>query len=264
MKNIILGVFLLGALSVPHLAASELRFSLGVRETGAAGPVGAPGGTAGDIEWIGRPDDGSDIDVNLVPADNAWHLVTFNLNTGPFNGFTGDGVVSSATGFGTLEHLRIANTADGFTHYKVYIDDVSNTVNGTPTLISNFDSSVVGSEVLFQDPGFSGSTSTKLTAAPNINAVTSDQSFSGPNSYFLDFNFVDDTPAGVGSSGNWVRVTTNNATVLPNATIGVPGGPTNTSTVSMQIRIEAIAIPEPATLALSAIVGMVLGCVRRR
>src|SRR3954462_2151889 len=98
MKKIILGVFLVGALGVQQLAASELRFSIGVRETGAAGPIGANGGTSGDIEWVGRPDDGtSDTDVNLVPADNAWHLVTFNLNTGPFNGFTGNGVVSSAT-----------------------------------------------------------------------------------------------------------------------------------------------------------------------
>jgi hypothetical protein len=78
----------------------------------------------------------------------------------------------------------------------------------------------------------------------------------------LDFNFVDDTPAGVGGAGNWVRVTTNNATVLPNATIGIPGGPTNTSTVSMRIRVEAI--PEPATVGLSAIVGLMLACARRR
>jgi hypothetical protein len=265
MRRIIFGLVVLATLGAQSLAAAELRFSIGVRKTNPAGPIGANGGTSGDIDWVGRPDDGiTDTDVNLVQADSAWHLVTFDLNAGPFNGFTGTGVVTSTTGFGTLEHLRIANTADGVTHYKVYIDDVTNTVNGVPTLLTNFDSATLGSEVLFQDPGFSGSTAAKLTATPNINAVTSDQSFSGPNSYLLDFNFVSDAPAGVGTAGNWARVTTNSALVLPNATIGVPGGPTNTSTLSMRIRIEVDAVPEPASLVFSVMAGLVLAGMRRR
>jgi hypothetical protein len=262
MKRILVCLIALAAIGSRPLYSAELRMSIGVRKTNAAGPVGSNAGTSGDIDWVGRPDDGSDIDVILVPTDNVWHLVTFDLNAGPFNGFTGDGVVTSTTGFGALEHLRIANTADGFTHYKVYIDDVTNTVNGVPTLLTNFDSDSVGSEVLFQDPGFSGSTAAKLQITPNINAVTDEAAFSGTHSYVLEFDYVNDTAAGVGSAGNWVRVTTNGASTLPNAAVGVPGGPTNTSTVSMQVRI--VAIPEPATAILSfaALIGFL--ALRRR
>jgi hypothetical protein len=166
-------------------------------------------------------------------------------------------VLASTSGFGVLEHLRIANTTDGVKRYVVYIDDVINTVNGAPTTLTNFDSAAVGAEVLFQDARFSGSTSANLLASPNTNGVTSAVSFSGPNSYRFEFEFVNDNGTGVGSAGTWARVTTSGAATLPNAVIGVPGGPTNTSTVSMQVRIEAI--PEPATLSLAglALIGVI-------
>ena len=252
------------ATTVGQLSAAELRFSLGVRETNnAAGTaIGANGGATGPIEWVGRPNDGVDLDVTLVPVDNAWHLVTFDLNAGPFRGFTGDHVLSSTTGLGVLEHLRIANTTDGVKRYIVYIDDVTNTVNGTPTLLTNFDAAAAGAEVMFQDARFSGSTSANLQLTPNTNGVSSDVAFSGANSYKLEFEFVNDNPTGVGSAGTWARVTTNGATTLPNPVIGVPGSNTNTSTVSMQLRI--VAIPEPATCGLAAMAALGLAAARRR
>jgi hypothetical protein len=245
-------------------AAAELRFSLGVRETNSAGvAIGGNGGSSGSIEWVGRNNDGTtDLDVALVQADNAWHKVTFDLNAGPFRGFTGDHVLTSTSGFGVLEHLRIANTTDGTTHYKVYVDDVVNTVNGTPTTLTDFDSAAVGAEVLFQDPRFSGSTSGNLALTPNTNAVTDAVAFSGANSYLLEFDFLNDNPAGVGGAGTWARVTTSGAAALPNAVIGVPGSVTNTSTVSMQIRIEAV--PEPASLGIASLASLALLAVRRR
>jgi hypothetical protein len=265
LKRLFPSLALAIALTVAGLSATagELRFSLGVRETNPTGvAIGGNGGSTGTIEWVGRPNDGTDLDVALVSADNAWHQVTFDLNAGPFRGFTGDHVLSSTTGFGVLEHLRIANTTDGYRHYKVFIDDVVNTVNGIPTLLTNFDSSAVGAEVLFQDPRFSGSTSANLLTTPNTNGVTDTVAFSGTNSYQLEFEFVDDAPAGVSGTGRWARITTASAASLPNAVIGVPGGPTNTSLVSMQIRIAAI--PEPASLALVGLMGIGLGCLRGR
>jgi hypothetical protein len=171
-------------------------------------------------------------------------------------------VLSSTTGLGVLEHLRIANTTDGITHYKVYVDDVTNTVNGTPTLITNFDSNAAGAEVMVQDPRFSGSTSANLQLTPNTNGVSTEQSFSGPNSYKLEFDFVNDNGTGVGSAGTWARVTTASATNIPNPVIGVPGGSTNTSTVSM--RVLVLAVPEPATCGLASLASLGLLAVRRR
>jgi hypothetical protein len=248
-----------------QLSAAELRFSLGVRETNnpAGTAIGSNGGATGTIEFVGRQNNGTDdLDVTLVPADNAWHAVTFDLNAGPFRGFTGDHIVSSTTGLGVLEHLRIANTTDGVKRYIVYIDDVVNTVNGTPTLLTNFDAAAAGAEVMFQDARFSGSTSANLLTTPNTNGVSSDFAVSGANSYKLEFEFVDDSPTGVGSAGRWARVTSSSATTLPNPVIGVPGGSTNTSTVSMQLRV--VAIPEPATAALGAMVALALAAARRR
>jgi hypothetical protein len=242
--------------------AAELRFSIGVRETNAAGGVGTNGGGTGPIEWVGRPNDGVDLDVALVPADNAWHQVTFDLNAGPFRGFTGNHILETTSGFGALEHLRIANTVDGVKRYKVYIDDVVNTVNGSPTLLTNFDSAALGSEVLFQDPRFSGSTTANLLLTPNTNAVTDARSVSGANSYLLEFEFVNDNAAGVGGGGTWARVTTSGAATLPNAAIGVPGSVTNTSTVTMQIFVEAV--PEPATCGLASLAALGLLAIRRR
>jgi hypothetical protein len=265
MKLIRSSAFLVAAAVAVQLSAAELRFSLGVRETNnAAGTaLGSNGGSTGTIEFVGRQNDGvADLDVTLVPADNAWHKVTFDLNAGPFRGFTGDGVVSSTTGLGVLEDLRIANTVDGFKRYRVYIDAVVNTVNGNATLLTDFDSNAAGAEVMFQDARFSGSTSANLQTTPNTNGVSSDFAVSGSNSYKLEFEFVNDNATGVGSAGTWARVTSSSTTNLPNPVIGVPGGSTNTSTVSMQIRV--VAVPEPATCGLASLGALGLLAVRRR
>lgn len=240
---------------VANSHAAEIRLSLGVRETNAAGPVGSNGGSANGIEWVGR-DTTTGLDLTLVPADNAWHEVRFNI-ANPVVGFAGstaDGNLASTSGFGTLEHLRVANTADGFTRYRIWIDDLVNIVNDVATTITDFESYSVGDEVIFQEPRFSGSTSGKLQASPNLAGVTDAIAFGGTKSYGFDFEFIDDTAAGAGGSGNWARLTSSNTSNLPNVAIGVPGGPTNTSIVSMQVRVEAV--PEPASLLLG-----VMGCV---
>ena len=264
MKRIIFTVLFLAAIASVSLAG-ELRFSVGVRETNAVGLIGSNGGTANGIEWVGRTG-GTGEDIDLVPADNAWHQISVDFTTDPigaFAGATANGILTSTTGFAALEHLRIANTADGRTHYKVYIDDVTNTVNGVPTLVTGFETFAPGVEALFQEPGFSGSTSAKLKlppavpGAPNIARVTSAVAFSGTQSYEVEFDFLDDTAAGVGGAGNWVRLTTFNTVNLPNAAIGINGS------LSMQVRI--VSIPEPASLLLFGIAAMAaVGIARRR
>ncbi|MGD9632924.1 MAG: PEP-CTERM sorting domain-containing protein [Pirellulales bacterium] len=258
MKQTLLSIAFLATLAA-SASAGELRFSLAVRETNnAAGTaIGANGGAAGTIEFVGRDPVAPQLDQKLVPADGAWHAVSFNLNTELVRGFTGDGILTSTTGLGVFESLRIANTTDGITRYKVYIDDVVNTVNGNPTTITDFEGFSVGTEALFQEPRFSGSTSAKLLMTPDIARVTDSVAFAGAKSYETEFEFISDIGTDTTSTGgNWVRLTTNGLANLPNPVIGVPGSATNTSTVSMQIRV--VAVPEPVSLAL---VGLALGSV---
>jgi hypothetical protein len=189
MNRTLLTVLALAAVAGQSLAA-ELRFSVGIRETNSPGPVGSNGGATGGIEWVGRTG-GNGLDQDLVPADNAWHQVTVDLVNDPvgaFAGATADSMLTSTTGFSVLEHLRIANTADGVTRYKVYLDDIMSIQGGTSTLLTGFEGAALGSEVMFQEPRFSGSTAALLQTTPNIARVTDAVAFSGTQSYEIEFD----------------------------------------------------------------------------
>jgi hypothetical protein len=269
MKRTMLTVLTLAAFAGQSLAA-ELRLSIGIRETNSPGPVGSNGGATGGIEWVGRTG-GTGLDLDLVPADNAWHQVTIDLVNDPvgaFAGATADSILTSTTGFSVLEHLRIANTADGVTRYKVYIDDIMSIQSGTSTLLTGFEGAALGSEVMFQEPRFSGSTAALLQTTPNIARVSDAVAFSGTQSYEVEFDFVNDTPAGTGGAGNWLRLTTNNVATLGNPVIAVPntmaGAPFPPTSLSMQVRV--VAIPEPVSLMLAAVAacGLMVATGRRR
>src|SRR5690606_36698437 len=98
-----------------------------------------------------------------------------------------------------------------------------------------------GSEVMFQEPGFSGSTTANLLAG-STTAVSDLMAHSGSQSLQMDLQFVDDLDT------RWARVTTFDAPNLPNPRIRVrevTGAPVS---ISFYARMQVI--PEPGTLAL--------------
>lgn len=208
-------LFMLG-LAATVAAQAQVPVSIAVRETEAGGgsaftAIGANGGSAGGIEWINR-------DGQTLTLDGTWQTFTFNLTSDPILGFAGSTANSVLDGtFGTLEHVRVLN-ANGITDpITIWIDDVANTitdVNGRmmTTVFGDFERFAQGTEVMFQEPAFSGSTS------GNINTMTDSAGVenlisSSSSSYRFEFEFVD------GTTTRWVRLTTFNATNIPNPQI---------------------------------------------
>lgn len=103
-----------------------LRVGLGVRETtNAPGtPIGSNGGTSGGIEWVGITNSisGQPQPSRQIAASN-WTTLEFNLPAEPVRNFVnGNGVLSTASGLGTLEHLALVPVAGNLT-YNIYLDD---------------------------------------------------------------------------------------------------------------------------------------------
>ena len=232
------------ALSTPA-AAVNLAISVGVRETGTTAQIGGDGGTANSIEWVNR-------DGLMLPLDGAFHTFTFNFGTDPVAFFFGTqpagGQPNRLDGTrGTLEHIRIRNV-DGVTvPVQLHIDNIRNTTALAGTqMVSGFEGFALGTEVTFQEPSYSGSTSANLATAPNVAAVTGPIASEGAQSNGVQFRFID------ADATRWLRLTTNVTTNLPNPAIDFAPS----STLSFDIR--GVAVPEPAgvaavTLALAAL-----------
>lgn len=187
-----------------------LTVSLGIRETGDLGPIGSEGTTSGSLEWIGASGtaSGAPIGLSLSPS-NSWQTVTFNP-AGNVTGFTGDGVLDTATG--TLEHLAISvddlspNRSTGV--YRMYIDNVVNVGaggGGSDVVITDFEGYALGDEVLFQEPTFSGSTAGNLLFPPSASANSDNFNNGGTRSQLIAWFFVDT------NAGRWVRLTTSSS-----------------------------------------------------
>jgi hypothetical protein len=205
-KALIVG--LIGCALLPRsLHAADLAISIGIRETQAvSGTIFADGGTSGGIEFINQ-------DGQTLTVDGTWQLFTFTPETDPLLAFAGTTANSILEGdWGVLDHIRIRNI-DGITDpVTVFIDDVTNTVSGGPT-VEGFEGFAVGSEVMFREPGFSGSTISNLITPPNSASVIDSMAFDGSQSYALSFQFVDN------DSTRWVRVMTFQTPNLPNPTV---------------------------------------------
>ena len=221
--------------------AVDLAISIGVRETGTAAPVGGDGGTNNSIEWVRR-------DGQLLSLDGTYQTFTFNFGTDPVAFFSGTqpggGQPNRLDGTrGVLEHIRIRNVDGLGVPVQLYVDNIRNTdPQGAPSVVSDFESHPLNSEVTFQEPLFSGSTSANLAASPNVAAVTSGSASQGSQSNGVQFRFVD------GDTNRWLRLTTFAATNLPNPAIDFAPG----STLSFDVR--GVPIPEPATAAAATAV----------
>jgi hypothetical protein len=223
--------------------ASSVKISIGVRESGTLAPTGQDGGTTGGIEWVDR-------DAQTLTLDGTFQLFTFTFDTAtltPFAGATANGVWDTTRG--ALEHLRILNNEGITGPIILYIDDIVNTgPTGAPVVIANFDGFPTGVEAVFQEPSFSGSTSSNL-ATGSTSLVSDVLAFSAPNANRIEFQFVDDDPT------RWIRLTTFNTPNIPNPAIDLAG-----STLTLRI---AGVIPEPGTVLLLGL-GTLGLLVRRR
>ncbi len=215
----------------------EVLIALGIRETGDTGPIGSPGSSTGEIEWIGATTtlNGAPQGVPVSVSDN-WQTLTFDPLTDPVLGFTGDGVITATRG--TLEHIAIAVNAASASRssglYDIFIDNVVNVgagPGGTDVVIEDFESNAVGDEVLFQEPTFSGSTAGHLTPLPSASEV-SDLAGNPGQSERLVWFFLDTTDQ------RWVRLTTASALNRPQPIIDL------TRPIRFDILIGA-ATPQP-------------------
>ncbi len=102
----------------------SIKVAIGVRETSTTAAIGADGGSSGTIEWVGATLNGSSPNpVRIVDATN-WTTLEFDFPTELIAAFpgSGNGVLSSTTGKGVLEHLAIVPN-DGNGAYTVYLDN---------------------------------------------------------------------------------------------------------------------------------------------
>ena len=211
--------------------AAELLLSVGIRQVDAASEdIGSNGGSSGGIAWINR-------DELSIVDDGEWHLFEFFPFEDPVVQFTDP---AAEVEFATLEHIRILNTEDGVNSYRLWIDDVRNTnFDDSDIQVAGFEDGEIDSEYMFQEPGFSGSTSGNLnTGQFNASVVADGMAFEGTQSNRVEFEFVDDQPT------RWVRLTTFNGARLPNPLLYVGPG----SVISFQAKLETVSTFHPCDL----------------
>ncbi len=115
----------------------NIGVALGVRETGntTGTAIGSNGGTTpAIIEFVGVTNtiSGQPQVTRTVSASN-WMTLTFDLPTEPIRSFSGgNGVLSTTTGLGVLEHLAFVPAA-GIGAYNVYLD---NFIVSTPKILT--------------------------------------------------------------------------------------------------------------------------------
>lgn len=94
--------------------------------------------------------------------------------------------------------------------------DVAGAVQCDPVLISDFEGYANGTEVMFNDPRFSGSTLNHMQLSPNVSEVTDAvPGFSGSASHVAEWEWLDASPE------RWTRLTTFNVDNVRNPTIAL-------------------------------------------
>ncbi len=193
----------------------DLRICIGVRETNDPGLPGQTGTGTGAIEWVGIADPNSASQPwgkALTPAAG-WQTFTFVCNDPNVDkvkampGGGGDGIITATKG--VLEHIAI--TADNLSAgrssgtYYMYVDEIVNVgagPGGTDALLANgFEGYALGSEVMFQEPTYSGTTSANLSYPPSSSTVAP-YGYSSSQSDLVSWFFKDTT------ASRWIRLTT--------------------------------------------------------
>jgi hypothetical protein len=129
-----------------------IKVGLGLRETSTTAAIGADGGTTGTLEWVGVPSkNGTAPNPSRTVAANTWTTLTFTIPTEAIVSAlgSGDGVLTSTTGKGVLDHLALV-PAGGTGAYTVYLDNFQ--VVSSPNLASSFTVNV-GSTLAFTATG---------------------------------------------------------------------------------------------------------------
>jgi hypothetical protein len=218
----------------------DVLVSIGIRETGDAGPLGSEGGTSGAIEWIGASSvtSGAPQGVSVTPS-SSWQTLIFDPASDPITAFTGDGAITGTRG--TLEHLAVAVNAGSGNRstgaFTVFIDNVVNVgadTGGSDFVIADFEANAPGDEVLFQEPTNSGSTfPDDLTALPSASEVTGQVDNGGDQSAVLRWFWKDTT------AQRWARITTSAASFTSRPVIDI----------TKPIRLDILLAPACLTVA---------------
>jgi hypothetical protein len=252
MRKFLLSFLVISVFGAGSVMANSLSLSIGIRETQQAGglsggPIFSNGGTFGSIEFV-------NLDGQTLVADGTWQLFTFTPSLDTITAFAGATANSILEGeWGTLEMIRIRNSGGITAPIRLWIDNVSNTTS-TGTVTEGFESAVLGTEVMFQEPSFSGSTSGNLLPGSS-SLVSSSAAFAGDQANEINFQFVDDAQM------RWIRLTTFGTPNLPNPAVRLAEQDFN-PTISFYAK--AMVVPVPAALPL---LGSALGALlllRRR
>jgi hypothetical protein len=195
--------------------SGDILICIGIRETGDTGDLGTPGSTSGSIEWIGATEalSGAPQGVPISPSAE-WQTLVFDPATSPITGFTGNGEIDGTRG--TLEHLAVAVDAmspDRSTGpYLLYVDNVVNVDAGrSDVVIADFEGFDLDSEVLFQEPTYSGSTGGDLSFPPSGSSTVG--TGNPGQSQLLTWFWIDTTLE------RWARITTFGVAEIPNPII---------------------------------------------
>lgn len=232
--------------------APNIRFALGIRNTaGAAAPLGSSAGGTGTIYILGANGGGSIAQYtaptgipskNIITAGLGWQTISFVNGTDPTYNFSsgsaGPGTIPGNAGAGgsswaALEGLYIVPDDSMDTGpYTIYIDNVK---NGDDVLQSFEGSDDNANAVLFNLPGFSGTTGNSILGVPNISKATIDNPDVGTKCAVVEFQFK------AVNAGNWDRLTTSSANVQPNASVDI----------SKPITMRVLVLPAGGSAALN-------------
>lgn len=207
----------------------DIFLSIGVRETGDAGPLGSPGSGTGTIEWIGTTTTaGGAPNGVLVSPQAGWQTITFDPAQAV--GFTGNGIIDGARG--VLEHLAVAVDSNALNRssgaYQIFIDNVVNVgagAGGADFVITDFEGFPLGDEALFQEPGNSGSTSGNAQFPPDFSETVG---VGNPGqSQSLGWFWIDTQPQ------RWLRISTGAVANVPSPIIDI----------TRPIRLDVLILP---------------------